>query len=206
MKKEEHYYKFSFLRLILGMLFKILYRPKIINNDIIPKEGPIIVAGNHIHLFDQNLAILSTKRMLHYMAKIEYFDNPKTAWFFKMAGCIPVNRSIKDEKAKTAAIDILNNGYALGVFPEGTRNKTGDFLLPFKFGVVSMAQKTNATIVPFAITGEYKIFKRNNLNIRFGNPFKVGKSMDLKKANEKLFKEISNLKMKGLEEIKNEKH
>ena len=66
-----------------------------------------------------------------------------------------------------------------------------------------MAQKTGAMIVPYAITGEYKIFKKNHLNIRFGNPFKVSKNMDLEKANEKLFKEISDLKKKGLEDIKN---
>ncbi|MDD2208557.1 MAG: lysophospholipid acyltransferase family protein [Bacilli bacterium] len=204
MKKESHYYRYSFLRAVLGIVFKILYRPKIINKEVIPSTGPIIVAGNHAHLFDQNLAIISTKRMLHYMAKIEYFQNKKVAWFFKMAGCIPVNRKIKDESAVESAIDVLKNGYALGVFPEGTRNKTDKFLLPFKFGVVSMAQKTGAEIVPYAITGEYKIFKNNHLNIRFGTPFKVPKDMNLETANKKLFKEISDLKKKGLEDIKNE--
>lgn len=203
MKKESHYYRYTFLRAVLGILFKILYRPKIINKEVIPSMGPIIVAGNHFHLFDQNLAIISTKRMLHYMAKIEYFQNKKVAWFFKMAGCIPVNRKIKDESAKESAIEVLENGYALGVFPEGTRNKTDKFLLPFKFGVVSMAQKTGAEIVPYAITGEYKIFKKNHLNIKFGTPFKVPKDMNLETANKKLFKEISDLKKKGLEDIKN---
>lgn len=206
MKKETHYYRYKFIKVILGGLFWILYRPKIINKEVIPKSGSIIMAGNHINLFDQNLAIMSTKRMLHYMAKIEYFQSWKTAWFFKMAGCIPVNRQIKDENAKSKALEILNNGYALGVFPEGTRNKTDAFLLPFKFGVVSMAQKTGATIVPFAITGEYKIFKKNHLNIRFGEPLKVPKNMDLETANQRLYDAVSNLKKKGLEDIKNGKH
>lgn len=205
MKRESHYYRYCFLRTVLGAVFRILYRPKIINKEVIPNNGPIIVSGNHIHLFDQNLAVISTKRMLHYMAKIEYFQSKKTAWFFKMAGCIPVNRQIKDDSAKESALEVLNNGYALGVFPEGTRNKTDAFLLPFKFGVVSMAQKTGATIVPYAITGEYKIFKKNHLNIRFGEPFKIPEDMDLKEANEKLFKSISDLKMKGLDDIKNGK-
>ncbi|MDD4187733.1 MAG: lysophospholipid acyltransferase family protein [Bacilli bacterium] len=203
MKKESHYYRYCFLRGVLGFVFKILYRPKIINNNIIPKKGPIIVSGNHFHLFDQNLAIISTKRMIHYMAKIEYFQDKKVAWFFKMVGCIPVNREVKDEGAVESAIEVLENDYALGVFPEGTRNKTDKFLLPFKFGVVSMAQKTGAEIVPYAITGEYKIFKKNNLNIRFGKPFKVPKDMSLETANKKLFKEISDLKKKGLKDIKN---
>ncbi|MDD2409555.1 MAG: lysophospholipid acyltransferase family protein [Bacilli bacterium] len=206
MKREKHIKGYNFLKGILGFLFKVCYQPKYYNKEFIPNNGPIIIAGNHMHLFDQNLVILSTKRMVHYMAKIEYFQDNKKAWFFKMAGCIPVNREIKDEEAKSSAMEVLNNGYALGVFPEGTRNKIDAFLLPFKFGVVSMAQKSGASIIPCAITGEYKVWKRNYLNIRFGKPFKVPKDMDLKIANDKLFEEISNLKREGLKGIENEKH
>lgn len=204
MKKEKHIKGYNFLRGILGLVFKICYQPKIYNKELIPKEGPIIIAGNHMHLFDQNLVIISTKRMVHYMAKIEYFQDKRKAWFFKMAGCIPVNRKIKDEDAKSYAMEVLNNKQALGIFPEGTRNKTEDFLLPFKFGVVSMAQKSGASIIPFAITGKYKVWQKNNLNIRFGKPFKVPKNMDLKEANDKLFEAVSNLKRKGTKEITDE--
>lgn len=204
MKKEKHIIGYNFLRTILGFVFKICYRPKIYNKELIPKNGPIIIAGNHMHLFDQNLVIISTKRMVHYMAKIEYFQDKRKAWFFKMAGCIPVNRQIKDEDAKSSAMEVLNNNQALGIFPEGTRNKTEEFLLPFKFGVVSMAQKTGASIVPFAITGKYKVWKKNNLNIRFGKPFKVPKDMDLKEANEKLFDAVSKLKREGFKKITDE--
>jgi len=79
------------------------------------------------------------------MAKKEYFDS-KFSFIFKLAGCIPVNRQIKDTAATEAALSILKKGGAIGIFPEGTRNKTDEFLLPFKFGAVSMASKTNATI------------------------------------------------------------
>ncbi|MDD4706064.1 MAG: lysophospholipid acyltransferase family protein [Bacilli bacterium] len=206
MIREKHIKGYNFLKIVLGFIFNICYRPKYYNKELIPSNGPIIIAGNHMHLFDQNLVILSTKRMVHYMAKIEYFQDRRKAWFFRMAGCIPVNREIKDEDAKSSAMEVLNNGYALGVFPEGTRNKTDAFLLPFKFGVVSMAQKSGASIIPCAVTGEYKVWKKNHLNIIFGKSFKVPKDMDLKKANEKLFEEISNLKKEGLKRIKNEKH
>lgn len=133
------------------------------------------------------------------MAKKEYFDG-KMAWFFKMAGCISVNRSIKDEKAKEQAIDVLKDNGAIGLFPEGTRNKTKEFLLPFKFGAVSMAQKTNATIVPFGLTGDYK-FRSKNLTIRFGKPFKVG-DMTLEEANKKLYNEIGRLMKENLKDEK----
>ena len=191
-------YKIS--KVVLGTIFKVMYRPTIINKEYIPKEGPIFVCGNHKHVFDQNLAILATKRTLHYMAKKEYFDG-KYAWFFRWVGCIPVNREIHDENAKQSAIKILENNGGIGIFPEGTRNKTEAFLLPFKFGAVSMAQKTNATIVPFGLTGEYKKGKDNNLMIRFGKPFKV-ENMSLEEANAKLEKMIGNLMKQNLKETK----
>lgn len=129
------------------------------------------------------------------MAKKEYFDS-KMAWFFKATGCISVDRSKKDENAKGEAIKILNGGGAIGLFPEGTRNKTNDFLLPFKFGAVSMAKKTDATIVPFGLTGDYK-FRSKNLIARFGVPFKVG-DMTLEEANDKLYQEIERLMKENL--------
>lgn len=203
-KQEEHKklpeggYKFS--RAVLGVFFKLYYNPRVINKEIIPREGPIIICGNHKHVYDQCPVILSTKRVVHYMAKKEYFDS-KFAWFFRWTGCISVNRSIKDENAKSEALEVLNDGGAIGLFPEGTRNKTKDvFLLPFKFGAVSMAKKTNATIVPFGITGDYK-FRSKNLTVRFGTPFKVG-DMTLEEANEKLYNEIGSLMKESLKEEK----
>lgn len=186
---------YRFFKAILGPIFRIWYNPKIINKDYLNIEGPIIIAGNHKHVYDQCLTIISTKRYINYMAKKEYFDG-KLAWFFKAVGCIPVNREIKDENAKSKALEILKNGGAIGIFPEGTRNKTDKFLLDFKFGAVSMAKKTNATIIPFGLTGDYK-FRSKNLVCRFGKPFKID-NMDLKEANDKLYKEVEKLMKENL--------
>lgn len=209
-KKNKGEVAYKILTPLMRFLFKIYYNPKMENKESIPKNGPIIIVCNHKHVYDQCLAIMATKRPIHYMAKKEYFDG-KFAWFFNLVGCIPVNRSIHDSDAKDKAITILKNGGAIGLFPEGTRNKTNDtLLLPFKFGAVSMAQKTNATIIPSALTGDYK-FHSKNLIIRFGKGFKVPKDMDLKEANNRLEKEIEFMMIKNLnttnssieEEIKN---
>ena len=184
-------------RFLLTPLFKFYYNPTVIGKENIPSDGSVIIAGNHKHLYDQYLTVISTKRFITYMAKREYFDSKKTKWFYKGTGCIPVDRSIHDEKAKESAIDVLSTGNALGIFPEGTRNKTNSFLLPFKFGAVSMAKKTDSYILPFGITGDYK-FRSKNLTIRYGKPFKVGK-MNLVDANEKLYREVEKLMRQNIE-------
>ena len=196
-KLPEKFYKF--VKPILGFIFKVYYHPVVIGKENIPKEGSIIIAGNHKHVMDQCGIIVSTKRVVHYMAKKEYFDS-KFAWFFKYSGCISVDRSIHDENAKMQALNVLKDHGALGLFPEGTRNKTDAFLLPFKFGCVSMAKKTDAYIVPFAVTGDYK-FRSKNLVYRIGKPFKVT-DMELEDANKKLEKVIGNLMKDSLKEEK----
>ena len=179
-------------------MFIIVYHQTYIELENIPKDGSIVLAGNHTNYLDSILLISSTKRVIHYMAKKEYFDS-KLAWLFKIVGCISVDRSKKDETAVNSALEILNNNGAVGLFPEGTRNKTKDiFLLPFKFGTVSMAKKTGATIIPFGLTGDY-IFRSKNLTIRYGIPFKV-ENMSIEEANDKLYKKVERLMRENLKE------
>ena len=185
-------------RFLLSPLFKFYYNPKIIGKENIPKEGSVLIAGNHKHLYDQFLTIVATKRFISYMAKKEYFEKRFSRWIFTHVGCISVDRENHDTKAVESAIDVLNNGGAVGIFPEGTRNKTKEFLLPFKFGTVSMANKTDSYIVPFGITGDYK-FRSKNLTIRYGKPFKIG-NMTLVDANNKLYKEVEKLMKENLEQ------
>ncbi len=192
MKKRTRI-SYKILRAILGPIFLFYYNPKIIGKENIPKDGPLIFVGNHKHVMDQNPVIICNKRPVRYMAKKEYFEG-KTAWFFKATGCISVDRSKRDESAVEEAIHELNEGGCVGLFPEGTRNKTDAFLLPFKYGAVSMAKKTKATLVPFGISGDYK-FRSKNLTCIFGKPIKYNDDLD--KANKKIAKAIGDLIKQG---------
>ena len=103
-------------------IFKILYRPTILNKEYIPKEGPIILCGNHLHVLDQFPVICSTDRVTHWMAKKEYFDG-NLGWFFKKTGAICVDRFGDASQAEREALEYLFKGEAIGIFPEGTRNQ-----------------------------------------------------------------------------------
>ena len=190
MNKEVPFlYKFG--KFLLAPFFKFYYNPNITGKENIPKEGRLIIAGNHIHFMDQFHAVISTKRGIHYLAKKEYFDKKSTRWFFNGTGCISVDRDHKDDIAVNKAISVLEDEGAIGIFPEGTRNKTKKKLLPFKYGAVSLAKKTKSYIVPIGITGTYK-FRSKDLIVRIGKPFKVD-NMTLEEANKLLYNEIKKL-------------
>lgn len=198
-KPQDREFGYKLLTPIMRPLFKFYYTPKVIGAEKIPKDGPIVIAGNHKHVYDQCITIMVTKRVIHYMAKKEYFDG-KLAPLFRFVGCIPVDRSRKDMASAMAAMRVLKKGGAIGIFPEGTRNKTDQFLLRFKTGAVSMAKKSGALVVPFGIVGDYK-FRSKNLMIRYGDPFSV-EDMTIEEANKKLFDEVGRLMREGLAEEK----
>ena len=179
---------YKIIRPIVKWLFIILYRPKIKGKENIPKDGGIILAGNHTNNFDCAILMASTKRCIHFLAKEELFKSI-VGWFFKGLGLIPVKRKTKDGKALPKAIEYLEKEKVIGIFPEGTFNRSDDVILPFKIGAVKMAHDTNTKIVPFVIKGKYKLFRRK-VRIRFFEPFEV-KSDDLDKENKKFMKYIS---------------
>lgn len=201
-RAEDKEFGYKLLTPLMRPAFKLYYSPKIIGKEKIPKDGAIIIACNHKHVYDQCLTIMATKRVIHYMAKKEYFDG-MLAPLFKFVGCIPVDRSRRDFSSAKSALGVLKRDGAIGIFPEGTRNKTDDFMLPFKKGTVAMAKKADAYIVPCGLTGDYK-FRSKNLTIRYGEPFKVG-DMTLEEANAKLHDEIESLMLKNLGQFKTPK-
>ena len=113
---------YRLFRFLLSGIYKLWYNPKIIGAENIPDTGNVVIASNHIHVFDQCNIIIKTKRCIRYMAKKEYFKG-RLAWFFKGVGCISVNRDHKDSAAVNKAIEVLKEGHCLGIFPEGTRNR-----------------------------------------------------------------------------------
>lgn len=185
------YTVYKTLKTILKPLFNFLCNTQIEGLENIPDEGPVILAGNHTNNLDCFIMLDGPNRIVHMLSKKELFKSKFSNWFFRSMACIPVDRSIHDKEASGEVIDVLNNNEVVGIFPEGTINRTNEDLLPFKYGAVSFAKKTGACIVPFAITGKYKIF-RDSIKITYGKPYKV--NGDLEKENKKLMDKVSRLK------------
>ena len=189
MYESSRFYKT--IKFLFKWLFMLWYNPTIIGKENIPKEGSIIIAGNHKSMLDPCLVVISTRRVVHFLAKDKYYDKKIVGDFFKFMQCIKVNTKNKDGKALENAISVLNQNGAIGIFPEGTRNKTNELLQSFKFGAVKMASETSSYIVPFAITGDYK-FRSKNLKIEFEKPYKIKKD-NLEEENNKLYQKVEKI-------------
>lgn len=176
---------------IIKILFNFIFKPTYIGLENIPKEGKCILVGNHTNNLDCLLLISSTKRTIHFLAKDSLIKGFKKIIFQNM-GIIPVNRKIHDKNALNSAIDILNENKVIGIFPEGTINKTDDIIMPFKIGAVKMASTTNSTLVPFTIKNKYKVFKKSVI-LEFYKPYKINtQNKDLTDENKHLMNIISN--------------
>lgn len=176
---------------LLAPLFKWIFHPTVIQNAHIPGHGPAIIAGNHIHALDPVLVVVSTKRVIHTLAKKELHDS-QFGWFFRMMGSIPVDlHAAKNKDAFESAEQCLNNGRLINISPEAQRNTSEELLLPFKFGAAALAKRTSSPIIPYAITGDYR-FRSRNLKILFGEPLDVS-NLSVEEATGLLFNSVKAL-------------
>ncbi|MET9356187.1 lysophospholipid acyltransferase family protein [Streptomyces sp. NPDC006617] len=168
---------------LLGPLLRVVFRPRIEGLDRVPGTGAAIVAGNHLSFSDHFLMPAVLKRRITFLAKAEYFTGPGlkgrlTAFFFRSAGQIPVDRSGKEagQAAIREGLGVLGRGELLGIYPEGTRSHDGR-LYKGKVGVAVMALRAGVPVVPCAMIGTFeaqppgrKIPKLHPVVIRFGEP------------------------------------
>ncbi|MEV7414124.1 lysophospholipid acyltransferase family protein [Streptomyces sp. NPDC089919] len=168
---------------LLGPLLRLLFRPRIEGLENIPAEGAAIVAGNHLSFSDHFLMPAILSRRITFLAKAEYFTGPGlkgrlTAFFFRSAGQIPVDRSGKEagQAAIREGLGVLGREELLGIYPEGTRSHDGR-LYKGKVGVAAMALGAGVPVIPCAMVGTFeiqppgqKIPNIRRVTIRFGEP------------------------------------
>ncbi len=171
--------KRSTLNSIVKFLIKLLTRTQFNGLENVPTNGAVIIATNHMHYMDIPLLFINPVREdLTALVTTKYQHHWFIRWFCNTAGGIWINRDIADFSAMQAASKALKEGKALGISPEGTRSQTAQ-LLKAKPGGVLLALKAGVPIVPVAITGTEKAFRRiftlqrPKLSIRFGPAFNL---------------------------------
>jgi 1-acyl-sn-glycerol-3-phosphate acyltransferase len=147
------------MELTLAPALRAVFRPEVVGVEHVPASGPVILAANHESFADEFFIPITSRRQVFFFAKAEYFNTPglrgrAMAAFFHGLGQVPVERA--DTRSAAAVIDIgvevLGEGRALGIFPEGTRSPDGR-LYKFRTGVARLALRSGAPVVPVGLVG-----------------------------------------------------
>ena len=165
---------YKLVHFLFTIYIKIFYRWRVYGRNHIPKEGPFIICSNHLKWIDPVVVGCAAPRRLkvHFMAKQELFKSRFVAYFLRKVGAYPVNRQIADSRAIRHSFQLLSEKRVLGLFPEGSRSKTG-LLQKAQNGTALIASRDCVPIVPVAIEGPYRIFRP--LTVRIGPPFRLDK-------------------------------
>jgi 1-acyl-sn-glycerol-3-phosphate acyltransferase len=173
---EESRVFYGIARVVITLLRPLFARARAEGRENIPREGPVILAANHIAWMDIPLMSLCVPRATHYMAKIELFQVPVLGRIIRSLGAFPVRRGEGDREALRNAEQLLAHGDILVIFPEGHRS--GGKLIPGHPGTAYIALRTGVPVVPVAISGTEWTLKglrygpfAPRVRIVFGKPF-----------------------------------
>jgi 1-acyl-sn-glycerol-3-phosphate acyltransferase len=200
--KILYYSGWLFTRVVFGLFFRI----KIRGQENIPREGGFILASNHLSYMDPPLVGTWVPRQVYFMAKQELFKNPLFGGIIRRTNALPLRRGSIDRVALDLCVETLKSGYALTVFPEGTRAKEGHFLKP-KPGVGMIAVRAGCPIVPVYIDGSNRLLDcllgRHRLRITYGQPLSAEWVTSFE-ATKESYVEIAETVMERLESLKKE--
>jgi 1-acyl-sn-glycerol-3-phosphate acyltransferase len=155
-------------RFLLHLLFG--YRTE--GAEKVPEKGPVILAANHLSILDPIAIGAGIRRPVSFLARADVFRLPVLSWLLPQLYAIPVERGTGDLSAIKGAIRALERGMAFGIFPEGTRSRSGR-LQPFKTGVAAIAYRTGSPVVPVAVVGSEKAWPVGRKLFRLRQPIRV---------------------------------
>jgi 1-acyl-sn-glycerol-3-phosphate acyltransferase len=164
---------------VIGPVFRTSWKLEIEGADRVPTTGPAIMCPNHTSVLDSFFLPLALPRRITYVGKAEYMDDWKTKYLFPALGMIPIDRSggNASQAALDAAQGILEKGELFGIYPEGTRSRSGK-LHRGHTGPARLAIRTGAPIIPVGIVGARDVMPpdakfpklRLPVKVRFGRP------------------------------------
>ena len=158
---------YRIMRWLVYPFIRLFIRVEYFGAENLPKDKGYILCANHISIADMFVIAVPVKCQIRYMAKGELFKFAPLKWFFSALGSFAVKRGQGDTGAIDKACSIIESGGVLGIFPEGTRSKTGQ---PgkAKSGIALIAMRTKADILPISIkysTGTFKLFCRATVRV-----------------------------------------
>lgn len=178
---------YTVARKVIEPVFRTLWRFTVEGIENVPTVGPAVFCPNHTSVLDSFVLPCVLPRRITYVGKAEYMDSWKTKHLFPALGMIPIDRSggSASERALNAATRVLEAGEYFGIYPEGTRSRTGE-LFRGHTGPARLALRTGAPLIPVGIQGTREIMPpdarfprlRLPLVIRFGRPISVERYRD----------------------------
>jgi 1-acyl-sn-glycerol-3-phosphate acyltransferase len=161
--------------LLTRTLCWLLFGYRSVGAERVPADGPILIAGNHQSYLDPPLIGSGVRRSCHFFAKRELFDVPILGPLIRRVHAIPVRRGVYDPASLSRVSEILAEGGALVLFPEGTRGNGVEFL-PAKPGVGMIARQNRALIVPAYINDSenlWRALRRRSMRVYYGDPIPI---------------------------------
>jgi 1-acyl-sn-glycerol-3-phosphate acyltransferase len=182
--REPAFYHFA--RMVTGAICVGPLRLSVVGRENVPLDGPLIVACNHVSYMDPVALGISLPRPIAYMAKIELFRIPVLGPVIRALEAYPVERGKGDIGAIRSSLRQLEAGKAIGIFPEGTRNLTGDVRI--QTGVALLASLSGAPVLPAFVQGGDRALRLGKLAVAFGEPLRLGAGQSGKASREDLAK------------------
>ncbi|HZN13031.1 MAG TPA: lysophospholipid acyltransferase family protein [Acidimicrobiales bacterium] len=172
---------YRLMKIILTPILRVLYRVRVEGIEHVPPDGACIMASNHISFSDSIFLPLVLKRRITFVAKAEYFEDPKTAWFFRAVGQIPIDRGggSASQRALDSARRVLEGGGLFGIYPEGTRSPDGR-LYKGKTGIARLSLQTGAPVLAVAMVGTKEAQPIGQVVPRFFMPITIKFSKPLR--------------------------
>src|SRR5437660_1185343 len=162
------------LKAVLTPILRFLFKVRVEGLEHVPKDGAAILASNHLSFSDSIFLPLVLRRRITFVAKAEYFEDKKTAWFFRAVGQIPIKRGggSASQRALDSAMEVLKEGGLFGIYPEGTRSPDG-CLYKGHTGVARLALKSGAPVLAVAMIGTREAQPIGQVKPNFFSPITI---------------------------------
>ncbi|WP_335869738.1 lysophospholipid acyltransferase family protein [Bacillus sp. 2205SS5-2] len=185
---------YTFVRGLVKGVLTPFYRIHVVGTEHFPKDGGVLLCTNHINALDPPVVGITAPRPVSFMAKEELFSMPVLGRIVTNLNAFPVKRGMSDREALRTGLKALKEGKVLGLFPEGTRSQNGE-LGKGLAGAGFFAARTRAHIVPCAIIGPYKPFRK--LKVVYGLPIE----MDTLRENKASAEEVTEVIMQKIADL-----